>query len=269
MLLTPIRLGAKVRLRDRDALPPRGIPTTEHDLDHEQEKLLSRLEELQNALYAEHQRALLVVLQARDAGGKDGTIRRVFGSLNPQGCAVAPFRRPTDAELAHDYLWRAHLAVPAKGMIGIFNRSHYEDVIVVRVRKLVPAKLWRQRYRQINDFERMLTENGVTILKFFLHISKDEQRERLIERLKDPTKNWKFNAEDLDDRALWAEYTRGYEDALSKCSTPWAPWYVVPGDRKHVRNFLVTQALVQTLERMKPRYPRAEKKVLALAKKIV
>src|SRR5919206_4207182 len=269
MLLTPIRPGAKVRLRNRDALPPLGITITEHDLDHEQEKLVSRLEELQNALYAERQRALLVVLQARDAGGKDGTIRRVFGSLNPQGCVVTAFRRPTDAELTHDFLWRAHLAVPAKGMIGIFNRSHYEDVIVVRVRKLVPAKVWRQRYRQINDFERMLTENGVTILKFFLHISKDEQRERLIERLKDPTKNWKFNAEDLDDRALWAEYTRSYEDALSNCSTPWAPWYVVPGDRKRVRNFLVTQVLVETLERMKPRYPRAGKRVLALAKKIV
>src|SRR5919202_4649941 len=267
MLLTPIRPGAKVRLRDRDALPPRGTPTSEHDLDHEQEKLLSRLEEVQNALYAEHRRAVLVVLQARDAGGKDGTIRRVFGSLNPQGCVVTAFKRPTDLELAHDYLWRAHLAVPPKGIIGIFNRSHYEDVIVVRVRKLVPAKVWRQRYRQINDFERMLTENGVTILKFFLHISKEEQRERLVERLKEPKKNWKFNAGDLDDRALWTEYTRSYEDALSKCSTPWAPWCIVPGDRKHVRNFLVTQALVETLKRMKPRYPTAEKEVLRLAKK--
>jgi PPK2 family polyphosphate:nucleotide phosphotransferase len=269
MLLTPIQPGAKVRLRDRDALPPRGIPTDQHDLDRDQEKLLSRLEELQKALYAEHRRALLVVLQARDAGGKDGTIRRVFGSLNPQGCLVTPFKRPTDNELAHDFLWRVHLAVPSKGMIGIFNRSHYEDVIVVRVRKLVPAKVWRRRYQQINDFERMLTENGVTILKFFLHISKEEQRERLVERLKDRTKNWKFNADDLEDRALWSRLTRCYEYARSNFSTPWAPWYVVPGDKKHVRNFLVTQALVETLDQMRPRYPRASKEVLALAKKIV
>jgi PPK2 family polyphosphate:nucleotide phosphotransferase len=233
-------------------------------LDRKMDKLRTRLDELQNALYAESKRSLLVVLQARDAGGKDGTIRRVFSSVNPQGCSVTAFKAPSDLELAHDFLWRVHTAVPARGMIGIFNRSHYEDVLVVRVHKLVPRKVWKARYDQINDFERILTENGVTILKFFLHISQEEQRVRLRDRLTDSTKNWKFQPADLDERELWDEYTRAYVDALRKCSTKYAPWFLVPADRKHARDYLVLEKIVSTLEEMDLIYPKADPKALEL-----
>jgi PPK2 family polyphosphate:nucleotide phosphotransferase len=204
------------------------------------------------------------VLQGRDASGKDGTIRHVFGPCDPQGVHVSSFKAPTDLELAHDFLWRIHAVVPPKRMIGIFNRSHYEDVIVVRVKNLAPRSVWSKRYEQINNFEHMLTENGVIILKFFLHISHDEQKEQLIERLEDPAKNWKFRAGDLDDRKLWNQYTRAIGDALAKCSTEWAPWYVVPADDKKARNYLVTRTIVDKLESLKLHYPRADKKVLAL-----
>src|SRR5665647_1554362 len=197
MKLTPIRPGDKLSLGNRAASPPRSLDADDNTLEKKMIKLRVRLGELQFALYAESTRSLLVVLQARDAGGKDGTIRRVFTSVNPQGCTVTSFKKPSPTELAHDYLWRVHLAVPPKGMIGIFNRSHYEDVLAARVHKLVPRKVWKQRYDEINEFERALTDNGVTILKFFLHISREEQRVRLLERLTDPTKNWKFQAADL------------------------------------------------------------------------
>jgi PPK2 family polyphosphate:nucleotide phosphotransferase len=264
MKLTPLDPHEKISLSDKAALPPRALGADDEVLEKKMDKLRTRLDDLQGALYAESKRSLLVVLQARDAGGKDGTIRRVFSSMNPQGCAVSAFKAPSPVELAHDFLWRVHAAVPARGMIGIFNRSHYEDVLAVRVHKLVPKKVWKERYDQINDFERMLTENGVTILKFFLHISKEEQRVRLSERLTDPSKNWKFQAGDLDERELWDEYTRAYLDVFRKCSTKDAPWFLVPADRKHARDYLVLEKIVSTLEEMDPKYPKADRDALKL-----
>ena len=263
MILKPVDPSRPLPLRDKDAKPPKGLPNGDELkrlLAQEQE----RLGELQNAFYADRRHALLVVLQGRDASGKDGTIRSVFEACNPQGCQVASFKVPTELELSHDFLWRVHQVVPPRGAIGIFNRSHYEDVLVVRVKHFVPTRTWQQRYRQINDFERMLTENGVVILKFFLHISKDEQREQFLERLTDPAKNWKFRAGDLEDRALWGDYTRAYRDALRKCSTKWAPWYLIPSDHRTARNYLITKVINETLMGLKPEYPRASKEVLAL-----
>jgi PPK2 family polyphosphate:nucleotide phosphotransferase len=266
MALKPVPPNSKVKLHDRDALPPDDVDADDHELDAAQQKLLARLEELQAALYAESRQSLLVILQALDAGGKDGTTRKVFSSLNPQGCEVHSFKRPTEEELAHDFLWRAHRVVPRTGMIGIFNRSYYEDVLVVRVHDLVPKKVWKKRFDQINAFERMLTQNGVTILKFYLHISRAEQKRRLADRLEDPTKNWKFEPGDLEERERWDDYIEAYEDALSRCSTKWAPWYIVPADRKHARNLLVTQVIVDALERMDPQYPKADPSVRAYLK---
>jgi len=215
-------------------------------------KELVRLQEL---LYAEARHSLLIVLQAMDTGGKDGTIRHVMRGVNPQGCVVTPFKVPTAEELAHDYLWRVHKVVPPKGMIGIFNRSHYEDVLVVRVHNLVPESVWSKRYEQINQFEKHLTENGVTILKFFLHISKEEQKRRLQERLDDPRKQWKFAVGDLAERQRWDEYMAAYEDVLNLTSTPWAPWYVVPADHKWYRNLVVSSIVVETLRGFNMSYP--------------
>jgi len=216
----------------------------------------ARLAELQYRLYAEDKRALLVVLQAMDAAGKDGTVRHVFGGVNPQGCRVTSFKAPTPAELAHDFLWRIHKAVPGRGEIGVFNRSHYEDVLIVRVKKLVPKPVWQDRYEQINAFERALAHSGVTILKFFLHISADEQRERLEARLRDPRKNWKFNPADLDARKLWPEYMKAYEEALSRCSTAWAPWFVIPANKKWFCHVAVSQIIVETLESFDMHWPK-------------
>lgn len=263
MILNPIDPTRPLPLRDRDAKPPHGLVNGD-DLKQRLAQELERLSELQAAFYADRRRALLVVLQGRDASGKDGVIRTVFGACNPQGCQIAGFKAPTELELSHDFLWRVHQVVPPRGMIGIFNRSHYEDVLVVRVKQLVERKTWRLRYRQINDFERMLSENGVVLLKFFLHISHDEQREQFLERLTDPTKNWKFRRGDLEDRALWGDYTRAYRDAIRRCSTPWAPWYLVPSDSRTVRNYLVTRVINDTLAKLKPEYPRAAREVLAL-----
>ncbi len=215
------------------------------------------MEELQDALYAERTRALLVVLQGRDTSGKDGAIRKVFGRINPQGLELASFKAPTAIELAHDFLWRVHKAVPAKGVVGVFNRSHYEDVLVVRVHQLVPEAVWRPRYELINHFEHLLTQTGTTVLKFFLHISRDEQRERLLARLGQPDKFWKFSAGDLGERKLWDEYTEAYQEALARTSTREAPWYVVPADKKYLRDLLIAEVVTQTLERMDPRYPAA------------
>jgi PPK2 family polyphosphate:nucleotide phosphotransferase len=193
-----------------------------------------------------------------DAGGKDGTIRHVMSGLNPQGCHVTSFKVPTEEELAHDYLWRVHRAVPAKGEIGIFNRSHYGDVLVVRVHNLVPRRVWSERYEQINGFEKILADNDVTIVKFFLHISKEEQKKRLQERLDDPAKHWKVSEADFEERRFWPDYIKAYEDALSKCSTPWAPWYVIPADHKWFRNLAVADILVSTLEDMDMRFPKSK-----------
>ena len=267
MKLRPITRSTPIRITDRDARPPKGVPRGA-ELKEKTKALLERLTDLQARLYAESHRSLLVVLQGRDTCGKDGTIRRVFDAVNPQGYTVTSFKKPSDTDLSHDFLWRIHTAVPPKGMIGIFNRSHYEDVLIVRVHGLVPRAVWSKRYDQINAFERGLSGNGVTIIKLFLHISRGEQKERLLARLADPTKQWKFSPGDLKDRALWASYTNAYRDALRRCSTSWAPWYVVPADKKKVRDYLVAQIVVDTLKRMSPRYPKAEREVLELRSEI-
>jgi PPK2 family polyphosphate:nucleotide phosphotransferase len=208
-------------------------------------------------LYAENRRSLLLVLQGMDTSGKDGTIRTVTTGLNPQSCQVVPFKQPGDMELEHDFLWRIHMAVPRHGNVGIFNRSHYEDVLVVRVHKLVPDAQWRKRYGQINEFEEMLIEGGMKVVKCFLHISKEEQRERLQARLDDPNKRWKFSHGDLAERKLWDDYQRAYEDALTRCNTSHAPWHIVPADRKWYRNLVVSQILRESLEKMNPKFPPA------------
>ncbi|MFN9719600.1 MAG: polyphosphate kinase 2 family protein [Planctomycetota bacterium] len=218
-------------------------------------KLQQELIELQEVLYAEGKQKLLVVFQAMDGGGKDGTIRSVFKGTNPQGVEVTAFKKPSDEELAHDYLWRIHKAVPAKGMIGIFNRSHYEDVLVVRVHRMVPEEVWRPRYRQINDFEDMLAASGTRIVKFFLHISKKEQKQRFEERLRIPEKRWKFDPADLEKRKLWDDYESAFEDMLNRCSTSCAPWYVVPADQNWYRDYVVASVIVDTLKDMKPKFP--------------
>jgi PPK2 family polyphosphate:nucleotide phosphotransferase len=223
------------------------------------EKLLAqnikRMAALQNVLYAEGKHALLIILQAMDAGGKDGTIRKVMSGMNPQGVQVTSFKGPTAEDLAHDFLWRIHKAAPPRGMIGVFNRSHYEDVLIVRVRKLVPKNVWRTRYDHINHFEQLLADNGVTILKFYLHISKEEQKERLLARLHEPDKRWKFNPTDLDSRAQWDDYMQAFEDVFEKCSTQAAPWYIVPANKKWYRNVVISETIVQTMEGLQMKYP--------------
>jgi PPK2 family polyphosphate:nucleotide phosphotransferase len=217
--------------------------------------LQARVGELQELLYAEHKHRLLIVLQGMDTSGKDGAVRKVMSEVSPQGLRVVSFKKPTETELAHDYLWRVHKEVPASGEVVVFNRSHYEDVLVVRVHSLVPEAVWRKRYEQINEFERMLAESGTTILKFFLHISAEEQRERLQARLDDPTKRWKFQHGDLAERKLWDQYMAAYEEALQRTSTKLAPWYVVPANRKWVRDHVLGSILVRTLESLKMKYP--------------
>lgn len=245
--------AAKLKRREPDATPGfRDKAEAEQTL----EKNIKRLANLQFRLYAEQKHALLVVLQGIDAGGKDGTVRHVMSGLNPQSCKVTSFKVPSAEERAHHFLWRIEKAVPARGEIGIFNRSHYEDVLAVRVHKLVPKPVWSERYEQINAFEKLLTDNNVTIVKFFLHISKDEQKQRLEARLQDPDKNWKFTPSDLAERKRWNDYMEAFEDALTKCSTPWAPWYVIPANKKWFRNLAVSQILVETLEEINPRFPK-------------
>ena len=222
-------------------------------------KLLRReLIELQRRLYAEGKQKLLVVFQAMDAGGKDGTIRNVFRGVNPQGVRVHSFKVPSKEELAHDFLWRIHKVVPAKGMIGVFNRSHYEDVLVVRVHNIVPESIWRPRYNQINQFEKLLSDTGTKILKFFLHISPEEQKERFQSRLDEPSKNWKFSVDDLEKRKFWGDYMAAYEEMLIQCSTAYAPWYVIPADQKWYRNLTITRTIVDALKQMDPQYPEPE-----------
>jgi len=219
--------------------------------------LRARLTDLQARLYAEGTRSLLLVLQAMDAGGKDGTIRSVFAGVNPQGVHVASFKAPSEDELAHDFLWRVHAQAPRHGDITVFNRSHYEDVLVVRVHGLIPEDVVHRRFRRIRAFEELLVDEGTTVVKVMLHISKEEQRSRLQERVDDPAKRWKFNAGDLSERALWDDYQRAFEDAIAKTATRDAPWYVVPGDRNWYRDWAVLNILVDTLERMDPQYPPA------------
>ena len=219
-------------------------------------KLNKEIEKLQEQLYAEGKHKLLIVLQATDTGGKDGTIRAVFEGVNPQGVKVASFKVPSAVELAHDYLWRIHAQVPGKGEMVIFNRSHYEDVLAVRVHNLAPEKVWSKRYDHINEFEKILTDEGTTILKFFLYIDQDEQAERLLARIEDPTKQWKFSPGDLEERKLWSEYQAAFEDMVNKTSTDYAPWYVVPANKKWYRNLVIAQIVRDTLEGFEMDYPK-------------
>lgn len=226
-------------------------------LAHRQlEKSLGRLSELQERLYAEAGRSVLLVLQAMDGGGKDSTIRRVFEGVNPQGCYVANFKAPTHEELDHDFLWRVHRRTPGKGHIGVFNRSHYEDVLVARVRGLAPPELIEERYGHINSFEKALHDHGTRVVKVFLHISREYQLERIRRRLRRPDKWWKFDPADLEERKRWDLYQASYEVALNRCSTEHAPWYVIPAEKKWFRSLLVSQLLVDTLESMDPQYPK-------------
>jgi PPK2 family polyphosphate:nucleotide phosphotransferase len=219
------------------------------------EKAVAKLDDLQYLLYAEGKRALLIVFQGMDASGKDGTIRHVMAGINPQGCRVTSFKEPSAEEKAHDFLWRIHAAAPKIGEFGVFNRSHYEDVLVVRVHNLVPKDIWSQRYDQINKFEGILTANNVLMLKFFLHISKDEQKRRLEQRIQDPMKNWKIAESDFAERRHWGNYVEAYEDALSKCSTKHAPWYIIPANKKWFRNLAVSQIIEDRLRELKMKYP--------------
>jgi len=255
LILDPVSPRAALSLSDDSASPPSDLPKGD-EIERKLAKATERLGELQQVLYADGRHAVLVVLQGRDASGKDGVVRTVFNACNPQGVRVNSFKAPSALELAHDFLWRVHHVVPERGMIGIFNRSHYEDVLVVRVHELVAKDVWSKRYDQINEFERILSDNGVVILKFFLHISREEQTRRLIERIEDPTKNWKFNAGDLDERKLWDKYNAAYKDALRKCSTTWAPWYLVPADKNKARNYLIAKRIVATLDGLGLEYPQ-------------
>lgn len=253
-----VKPGEEVDLRKIDADDTAAAPETKDDAHAELEKLSKKLEELQELLFAQHEHKLLIVLQGMDTSGKDGTIQHVFEGVNPQGVRVTSFKEPSTVELAHDYLWRVHEEVPAKGMIGIFNRSHYEDVLVVRVHGQITADECERRYRHLVEFERMLVEEGTTILKFFLHISKDEQKRRLEARLSDPRKHWKFAYGDVKERALWDDYQRAYERLLAATSTERAPWYVIPADKKWYRNLAIARLIVGTLEDLKMDYPKTE-----------
>lgn len=251
-----VRPGSKFSIASSDAADTLGWADVDA-ADELQRRNVERISDLQKLFYADNRRALLIVLQGMDTSGKDGTIRHLLTGVNPMGVHVASFKSPTPEELEHDYLWRVHHECPRRGEIGVFNRSHYENVLIVRVHGVVPPKVWSTYYRQINEFERHLVENGTVILKFMLHISKDEQRRRLQERVDDPKKNWKMSLADLDERKLWADYQAAYQDALRRCSTRFAPWYVIPSDQKWFRNLAVSQIVADTLKGLDLRYPKA------------
>lgn len=246
--------GAEAGLRGRSPDDRLGLGTKDSVTSRLDERI-ERLSALQNRLWSEERRSVLLVLQGMDTAGKDGAIRKVFTGVNPQGCEVASFKAPSDGELAHDYLWRVHARCPQRGQIGIFNRSHYEDVVAVRVRNLAPEAVWRRRYHHIREFERMLVDEGTSMLKVFLHISREEQKARLEARLEEPDKTWKFRQEDLEDRRRWDDFAVAYDEALTETSTRWAPWYVVPANHKYVRNYAVAGLLVDLLERLDPEPP--------------
>lgn len=253
-----IKPSDKVDLADFDPRSSAGAPGDKEETVAATLPLVEQLSELQNRLWAESKQSLLLVLQAMDAGGKDGTVRRVFTGVNPQGVKVASFKAPTVEELAHDFLWRIHQHTPAHGEIGVFNRSHYEDVLIVRVDEIVPEPVWRARYEQIRHFEQALSHSGTRVIKVFLHISKEEQKERFQARLDTPEKRWKFSAADLAVRAKWDQYQEAYADAIAKTSTDEAPWFVVPADRKWYRDWAILQILLGTLKDMDPQYPEEE-----------
>ncbi|MCL4302711.1 MAG: polyphosphate kinase 2 family protein [Anaerolineae bacterium] len=253
MPLIKVKPNQRVKLADIDLEDTGGLE--KQAAKERLAKNIERLSELQEVLYAEGKHALLIVLQAMDAGGKDGTIRSIMSGVNPQGVSVTSFKAPTAVELAHDFLWRVHERVPLRGMIGIFNRSHYEDVLVVRVKNLVSKAIWQTRYDHINDFEQLLVDSGVTILKFYLHISKEEQKKRLQARLDQPQKRWKFNPADLGERERWDDYMRAFEDVFEKCSTKAAPWYIVPANKKWYRNVVISETIIKTLESLDMKFP--------------
>jgi PPK2 family polyphosphate:nucleotide phosphotransferase len=250
-----VRPGSKIKLKDFDPDDTLGYQD-DKKTQAKTAKLIQRLDDLQYLFFAVKKRALLIVLQGMDTGGKDGTIRHVMSGISPEGCDVTSFKSPTPDELAHDFLWRIHKAVPEKGDFGIFNRSHYEDVLIVRVHKLVPKKVWKARYDEINAFEKLLVENRIHIVKFFLHISKDEQKRRLEARITDPQKSWKISAADFAERKYWDDYVSAYEDAIARCSTESAPWFIIPANHKWFRNFAVSKILVETLEDLDMQLPR-------------
>ena len=250
--------STRVKLSDWDPNDKSEFPLTKKEAKQHLRELNTELEALQELLYAEHKRQVLIVLQAMDTGGKDGTIRHVFEGVNPSGVRVASLKVPTKEEMDHDYLWRVHKQTPRKGEIVIFNRSHYEDVLVVRVHNLVPENIWRKRYDQITNFERLLSEEGTTILKFYLHIDKEEQKSRLQSRLDEPQKRWKFSLGDLEERKLWPDYTKAYEEAISRTTTEWAPWYIVPSNRKWYRNLIIASIIIETLKNLDMKYPQPQ-----------
>lgn len=250
-----VKPGSKVDLDEWDPDDTKSFRGDKERARAKIQQLDRKLDVLQELLYAEHKHKVLVVLQAMDTAGKDGVIRKVFEGVNPQGVRVATFKQPTPQELDHDYLWRVHQELPSKGQLVIFNRSHYEDVLVVRVHNLVPPSVWEKRYNQINEFERMLAEEGTTVLKFYLHIDEEEQKKRLQARLADPDKRWKFSQDDIRERTLWPLYIKAYNAVLSKTSTAWAPWYIVPSNSKWYRNLVVAQVLVDALGKLKMSYP--------------
>ncbi len=264
-MLSKIRIapGAKPKIARRDARDDLGLGDKDEAQAH-LDRLRTRLEVLQQRLYAEARHSVLLVLQGLDASGKDGVIRTVFEGLNPQGCRVASFKAPTSTELAHDYLWRVHAVLPARGEIGIFNRSHYEDVVAVRMLELAPEKVWTRRPNHIVEWERMLVDEGTTLVKVFLNVSKEEQRLRLQERIDDPEKRWKFRKRDLDVRARFDDYIAAYEDVIAETSSEHAPWFVVPADRNWVKATAVAELLVDALERIDPQLPEAEEGVEGL-----
>ena len=254
-----INPGRRFRLADWDPDDTSSLGVKKEQALGEVAKLKKKLVELQEKLYAERKHKVLVVLQSMDTGGKDSTIRLVFEGVNPQGVRVIGFKAPTPDEKAHDFLWRVYKAVPETGEMVIFNRSHYEGVLIERVHKIVPKNMWQKRYDEINNFERTLTEEGTLILKFYLHISKEEQKKRLEERLKDPTKQWKFSINDLPERKFWKNYMKAYQDAIEKTSTAWAPWYVVPSNHKWFRDYVVANSIVDHMEQLDMHYPKLDK----------
>ena len=251
-----VKPGEKVELGKWSADDASGF--SEGEAIAESKALTQKLEKLQEVLYAEHKSKVLIVLQAMDTGGKDGTIKKVFEGVNPQGVRVSHFRTPTPGEADHDFLWRVHEQAPGSGEMVIFNRSHYEGVLIERVHKLVPKKTWKRRYKEIVHFEHLLYEDQTTIIKLYLHITKDEQKRRLEERLQDPTKGWKFSPTDLQERQFWPDYIKAYEDALRLTTTDWAPWYVVPANKKWFRDLLVSTIVVERLEKLGMAYPKPQ-----------
>jgi PPK2 family polyphosphate:nucleotide phosphotransferase len=251
-----IKLGETIDISKLDPNGETSVDVKKEDSKEETKKLTQKLDSLQEQLYSEHSHKLLVILQAMDTGGKDGVIRRIFEGVNPSGVRVAHFRQPSQEEKDHGFLWRAYMQVPGEGEIVIFNRSHYEGVLVERVHSIVPRSVWSERYQEINEFEKVLFEEKITILKFYLHIDAEEQKKRIEERLADPSKEWKFSADDLQERKLWTEYMKAYETMLSKTSTEYSPWYAVPSNHRWLRDLIVSSIIVETLQGFKMKYPK-------------